>query len=160
MKLTSGKKSVKFDKVSLADGYACYVSGTGELSYSLDVADTSEYMAIENHSPFWCRPFWGNSLSELPQKVQALLIKNGDTYTYYLPVCDRIFKTLIRGKEGGFEFYTYSNCDTVTECNHQLAFICLEGKEPLSLMKEGARAVCKLLDNGLKLRGKDCPRCI
>ena len=152
MIITSKKNNVIFDKLNLDGGYACYVSGVGEFVFSVDINDTSEYMAIENHSFFWCRPFWGNSLSELPQKVQALLIKNGDTYTYYLPVCDSVFKTLIRGKEGGFEFYTYSNCDTVTECNHQLAFICLEGKEPLSLMKEGARAVCNLLGNGLKLR--------
>ena len=143
---------VNFEKKILKNGYACYVSGIGELVYSINVADTSEYMAIENHSRFWCRPFWGSSLSNLPKKVQALLIKNGDHYTYYLPVCDSVFKTLIRGKEGGFEFYTYSNCDVVTECKNQLAFVCVEGKEPLSLMKEGARAVCKLLDNGLKLR--------
>lgn len=145
-------KSIIWDTVNINCGYACYISGTGELSYSLDVTDTFEYMAIENHSPFWCRPFWGKSLSELPEKVQALLIKDGDKYTYYLPVCDSVFKTVIRGKENGFEFYTYSNCNTVTECNNQLSFVCLEGKEPLALMKEGARAVCKLLDNGLKLR--------
>lgn len=143
---------VIFEKKILKNGYACYVSGVGELVYSVNADDTSEYMAIENHSHFWCRPFWGSSLSNLPKKVQALLIKRGDHYTYYLPVCDSVFKTLIRGKEGGFEFYTFSNCDIVTECNNQLAFVCVEGKEPLSLMKEGARAVCKLLDNGLKLR--------
>ena len=114
MRLNCGNDSFKFDKVNIDGGYACYVSGEGELSYCLDVEDTSEYMAIENHSPFWCRPFWGKSLSELPKKVQALLIKNGDSYTYYLPVCDSVFKTLIRGREGGFEFYTYSNCNTVT----------------------------------------------
>ena len=144
--------NIKLENIFLNNGYACYVSGTGNLVYSLDVEDTSEYMAIENHSRFWCRPFWGKSLSELPERVQSLLIKNGDTYTYYLPVCDSIFKTVIRGKDGGFEFYTYSNCNTVTECDHQLAFICIEGKDPLSLMKYGARAVCELLDNGLKLR--------
>ena len=152
MNLNTKNESLYFDIKNIHGGYACYVSGKGELAYSLDIEDTSEYMAIENHSPFWCRPFWGKSLSELPEKVQALLIKNGDIYIYYLPVCDNIFKTLIRGKENGFEFYTYSNCNTVTECNHQLAFICIEGKKPLSLMKEGVRAVCKLLDNGLKLR--------
>ena len=152
MKLHSKNKQIDTDIVNIKGGYACYVSGTGKLSYSIDIADTSEYMAIENHSPFWCRPFWGRSLSELPEIVQALLIKNGDSYIYYLPVCDSVFKTIIRGKDGGFEFYTYSNCDSVTECNHQLAFICLEGKDPLALMKEGARSVCKLFGNGLGLR--------
>jgi hypothetical protein len=63
--------NIEFVKKLFQNGYACYVSGTGELVYSENVEETSEYMAIENHSPFWCRPFWGNSLSELPQKVQA-----------------------------------------------------------------------------------------
>ena len=152
MKLNCNNGSFDFERVQIDGGYAYYVSGKGELVYSIDVEDTSEYMAIENHSPFWCRPFWGKSLSDLPEIVQALLIKNGDGYIYYLPVCDSVFKTVIRGKEDGFEFYTYSNCKTVTECKRQLVFVCLEGKEPLSLMKEGARAVCNLLDNGLKLR--------
>ena len=152
MKLNCNNGSFDFERVQIVGGYAYYVSGKGELVYSINVEDASEYMAIENHSPFWCRPFWGRSLSELPEIVQSLLIKSGDNYTYYLPVCDSVFKTIIRGKDGGFEFYTYSNCNTVTECKRQLAFICLEGKEPLSLMKEGARAVCELLNNGLKLR--------
>ena len=152
MKLNCNNGSFDFERVQIVGGYAYYVSGKGELVYSIDVEDTSEYMAIENHSPFWCRPFWGRSLSELPEIVQSLLIKNGDGYIYYLPVCDSVFKTIIRGKEDGFEFYTYSNCNTVKECKRQLAFVCLEGKEPLSLMKEGARVVCNLLDNGLKLR--------
>lgn len=152
MELTSKNKSINFDIVNINGGIAVYVSGKDELIYSMNIPDTAEYLAIENHSPFWCRPFWGSSLSELPERVQALLVKRGDTYTYYLPVCDSVFKTLIRGGEHGMEFYTYSNCDTVTKCDHQLAFVCLEGKEPLALMKEGARAVCELLGNGLKLR--------
>ena len=152
MELTSNNKSINFDIVNINGGIAVYVSGKDELIYSTNIPDTSEYLAIENHSPFWCRPFWGSSLSELPERVQALLLKNGETYTYYLPVCDSVFKTLIRGGEHGVEFYTCSNCETVTKCAHQLAFICLEGKDPLSLMKQAAKAVCELLGNGLKLR--------
>jgi len=154
MNFCSENPTVRLTEQILSNGRAYYVSGEGEIVYSLDVPDTAEYLAIENHSPFWCRPFWGASLHELPERVQALLIKNGETYTYYLPVCDSIFKTLIRGREGGFAFYTYSNCDSVTQCDHQLAFVCLAGKEPLALMKDAARAVCKLLDNGLQLREK------
>lgn len=158
MELTSNNKSINFDIVNINGGIAVYVSGKDELIYSTNIPDTSEYLAIENHSPFWCRPFWGASLSELPARVQALLLKNGETYTYYLPVCDSIFKTLIRGSEDGFEFYTYSNCDTVTKCEHQLAFVCMEGSDPLALMKQAAKAVCELLGNGLKLReGKKVP---
>ena len=152
MELTSNNKSINFDIVNINGGIAVYVSGKDELIYSTNIPDTSEYLAIENHSPFWCRPFWGSSLSELPERVQALLLKNGETYTYYLPVCDSVFKTLIRGGEHGVEFYTCSNCDTVNKCEHQLAFVCMEGTEPLALMKQAAKEVCKLLDNGLQLR--------
>ena len=152
MKLTSNNSSVKFDTLAVDSGYACYVSGEGEIAFSPCIADTSSFVAIENSCPFWCRPFWGSSLSELPEKIQALLIKNGDSYTYFMPICDSVYKTLIRGKEGGFEFYMYSNCSSVTVCERQLAFICVEGDEPLSLTKKAAAIACKLLDNGLKLR--------
>jgi len=65
-------KNVRLDAVTIPNGYACYVSGEGELVYCVDTDDTHEFLAIENHSAFWCRPFWGKSLSELPQRVQAL----------------------------------------------------------------------------------------
>lgn len=145
-------KTVKFDTVTISNGYACYVSGEGDLVYHTEVQDVCRFMAIENHSAFWCRPFWGKSLSELPQRVQALLIKRGEIFTYYLPICDSVFKTLIRGRNGGFEFYTHSNCESVRVCKRQLAFLCMEGKDPLALMKDAAKEACRLLDNGLKLR--------
>ena len=153
MKFITENKSIVFDEVALENGYACYISGSGSLVYGIEVQDTSEYVAIENHSPYWCRPFWGSSLSELPSKTQALLIKNGDNYTYYLPICDSLYKTLIRGGKGGFEFYTYVSCNGVA-CERQLAFICINGTDPLDVAKEAARQACRLLDNGLKLRSE------
>ena len=74
MKLNCSNNSLEFDRVQIEGGYACYISGKGELVYSIDIEDTSEYMAIENHSPFWCRPFWGKSLSELPEIVQLAIL--------------------------------------------------------------------------------------
>ena len=79
MTFNSKNPTVKLTEHSMQKGEAYYISGEGELVYSLDIPDTDEYLAIENHSPFWCRPFWGASLSELPERVQALLIKNGET---------------------------------------------------------------------------------
>ena len=144
--------TIILEKKKISNGYAYYISGEGDLSLTAAVEDTSEYMAIENHSPFWCRPFWGNSLSELPQKTQALLIRNENDYTYYLPVCDSVFKTLICGCERGFRFYTDSNCDSASVCQRQLAFLCVQGRDPLKLMKDAAQSVCELLGNGLALR--------
>ncbi|MBQ9117352.1 MAG: hypothetical protein IJY04_10035, partial [Clostridia bacterium] len=154
-KLISQNNGIRFETVEVECGYACYVSGEGKLTYRPELADTSDYLAIENHSPYWCRPFWGSSLSALPQRTQALLIRNGEIYTYLLPICDNIYKTLISGVESGIEFHTFSNL-AGTVCDRQIAFICTEGKEPFAVMKAAARAACKLLDNGLKLREEKC----
>ena len=155
MQVNSENESLSFDIHPVSGGYACYVSGEGspaDLAFWVDEADTAEYLAIENHSPFWCRPFWGRSFSDLPQRVQALLIKRGAEYRYYLPVCHTVFKTLIRGTAEGFEFYMDANCRSVTRCERQLAFVCIRGQEPLGVMKQAAEVVCRLLDNGLSLR--------
>ena len=65
------------------NAYACYVNAECREGFEpdesivlrVDMADTSDYVAIQNHSPFWCCPFWGKSFSELPKMVQQLLIK-------------------------------------------------------------------------------------
>ena len=80
MNFQSKNNEIVYDVVNIDGGYACYVSGKGTLTYSVECADTAEYMAIQNHSPFWCRPFWGSSLADLPALTQALLIKNGEGY--------------------------------------------------------------------------------
>ena len=57
MTFNSKNPTVKLTEHSMPKGTAYYISGEGELVYSLDIPDTAEYLAIENHSPFWCRPF-------------------------------------------------------------------------------------------------------
>ena len=79
-------------------GYAGYVSldFTGGMSGS-DTAvlvpeceDAGAYLAIVNHSPYWCRPFWGDSLRELPARTQELLLEGEDGLAGWLG----------RGREG------------------------------------------------------------
>ena len=94
--------TVKLTERSIPNGIAYYINGEGELVYSLDIPDTSEYLAIENHSPFWCRPFWGCSgggrfdgamLTYFPQvwcsdntdAPSRLTIQYGSSFAY--PVC-------------------------------------------------------------------------
>ena len=68
------------------NGYACYVSagmsrgfhGDESLILGLDIPDTSDFLAINNHSSYWCSPFWGESLCDLPARVQQLLIYDGE----------------------------------------------------------------------------------
>ncbi len=141
-------------------GFACYVDGVCDEGFDADesivlhcqMEDTADYVAINNHSLFWCSPFWGDSLSKLPEKTQELLIHDGGVYRCYLPVCDDTFKTLVRGGEDGVKFVMYSNCRDDTECRIQLAFVCMEGTDPLRLLHDIAKKAADLLGNGLHMR--------
>lgn len=149
-----------FRWVPISGGYACYVSaycdrgmdGGEGIRFSPEFVNQAQYVAIENHSPFWCRPAFGDRLLDLPAKVQELFLRHGDGYLCFLPVCDSVFKTLIRGGEEGFEFVTYSNYDGITKCEEQLAFLCMEGDDLLTLAEDCAKAAADLLNNGLALR--------
>ncbi len=149
-------------KVTPRGGIAYYVSAECKegfsderaITFDLGIPDTSEFMAIENHSPFWCRPFFGDSLKKLPSKVQELLIKDGDTFRAILPVCADTFKSVICGSESGAELLLYANTDKVTECNEQLSFIYMEGEEPYELLENIAKDAADMLGKGLKMRSE------
>ena len=63
---------VRLEQQSVLGGRAtlCTVSAQCEAGFDpeaaimlfADLAD-APYLAIENHSPFWCRPVWGNALA-------------------------------------------------------------------------------------------------
>ena len=152
--------SVSFRTEEIDGGYACYVSAKTEeafsaecaVSFTLPPSDTADYLAINNHSEYWCRPFWGNSLRELPTRVQELLIRDGDRYICYLPLLADTYKPLIRGTEHGAEVYLFSNFDGLTEISDQLAFVCMEDSDPMRLLRSIARAGARLIGNGLKMR--------
>lgn len=94
----------------------------------------------------------GISLSELPKRTQELLIRDGDRFVCYLPVVADTYKTLIRGADGGFEFFMYANTSGLTEVKDQLSYICMEGTDPINLLNSIAATAARLLGNGLKLR--------
>ena len=106
-------------------GTVCLVSAQCEAGFDPETAillyadlPDAPYLAIENHSPFWCRPVWGNDLSSLPDRVQELLIRDGDGYLAILPLCGNVFKTVLCGTEEGLAFRMYANTP-VTECREQ-----------------------------------------
>ena len=115
----------------------------------------AQYMGIHRHCEFWCKPVFGEKLSELPNNVQAVLMRSGEKYLYIMPLCGSDCKTDIRGcAEGGMEFVMFTNCSGYYEYKKQPAFIWAVGDEPLALAECCARAAVKLLNNGLKLRGE------
>ena len=146
---------------SFEEGQALYVDAeckagiSGEEGITVTFADEPHcgYVAIESHSPFWTRPFFGKDLSALPALTQLLLIKlNEQSYRCYMPVCDDTFKTVLRGCEDGFSSVTFSNCDGLTECRHQLAMVVAEGENPFDVVRDCATLAVQLLDSGISLR--------
>ncbi|MBE6612667.1 MAG: hypothetical protein E7632_09255 [Ruminococcaceae bacterium] len=100
----------------------------------------------------WCKPKFGKELSEIPNRTQALLWKKPcGCYGFILPLVDKIYKTAIRGAEGGMEFYLYSNVSDLSEIDTH-AFICGEGSDPYKLMNDCARLAVKVLQSGGKVR--------
>ncbi len=123
-----------------------------------DIAEPDAYMAIEANSPFWCRPFWGARLCELPSLVQELVIREQAQYRVFLPVCDSIAKTYIRGGSDGMELVIATNRDGFCEIPEQLAFVEVCGKSATDALQAAAKAAAKLLGNGLKMREeRPCP---
>lgn len=119
-----------------------------------------EYMSIEQHSPFWSRPFFSGDLFLLPKKNNMLLIHENGIYRCYIATCDSIAKTLIRGCESGIEFFVSLNTDNIKEINNQLMFVYGEGENAHQLVEILAKAAAELLGNQLKMRSeKHFPEC-
>ncbi|MBO5271079.1 MAG: hypothetical protein J6B77_09850 [Clostridia bacterium] len=158
--VADGNASAEIRAEAIDGGYAYYVSASFPegfsapcaVSFSPCLPDTSDFLAINAHSDYWSRPFWGNSLSELPRRIQELLIRDGDRYLCLLPVVDDTYKSLFRGCDGGFECYLYANVDGMTECDNQLSFLCLEGSDPQALLRKTAESAARLLGTGMKMR--------
>ena len=155
---TGNGAEVTLNRAETEKACAVYVDARGisggEILYTPRQPESDEFMAIENHSPYWCRPFFGQDLRDIPAWTQALLLRRGERYRYILPVCADSWKTVIRGGQDGMEFRISAECAGVTDCVRQLAWVEAEGTDPLKLAHDCAEAAAALLGNGLKLRGE------
>lgn len=155
---TGNGAEVTLNRAETEKACAVYVDARGiaggEILYTPPQPESDEFMAIENHSPYWCRPFFGQDLRDLPAKVQALLLRKGERYRYILPVCADTWKTVIRGGQDGMELRISADCAGVADCVRQLAWVEAEGADPLKLAHDCAEAAAALLGNGLKLRSE------
>ena len=141
-------KALRLD-ASCSNGF----SGEESIVLQLKNEESSAYLAIENHSDFLCRTFFGTSLEEVPERTQMLLMKiKNDHYKLYLPVCDDTYKTVLRGSEQGIEAVVYTNCDGLKDCTSQLTLIFADGDDPYQLIEECTALAAKLLGNGLLMR--------
>ena len=102
------------------------------------------YLAIENHSSFWCRPVWGDDPAGLPEVVQEVIFRREGDYLVILALCGDTFKTALTGTPEGAALRLYAGV-TDAECREQPVCVALAGDEPLSLMLDAARAAAEVL---------------
>ena len=134
---------------------ACEKGFCGEEGIILSFAEPAclGYVAIESHSPFWCRPTFGKQCATLGQRIQMLLLQlDKETYRCVMPVCDDTYKTLLRGCEGGYEAVVFSSFEGLDSCDKQLALISADGDDPYAVIHDCAALAVKLLKTGISLR--------
>ena len=112
------------------------------------------FTAIYSYSDWWMRPAFGTKMEEIPGNVAAIIFDNLDgTYTYVMCAVGTQYKTKIKGEKGGIRIYLYAQYP-MDNIDVQLSFIEATGTSVAELTKEGAAAMCKFMDNGLKLRSE------
>jgi len=121
---------------------------------SIPLFDFDEYMADYLYSPYWCRPYFGKVLSEVPENTQGFLARCGEKYIFILPVCDRVYKTTLCGCSDGLCAKICSYYDKLDKCECTLAYIMGEGKDAYALIHDCAEYASELLGNSLKMREK------
>ncbi len=152
---------VHLEAECFSGGYACYLSAKAPeegfsdydaISFSPTQKIAVPYMAIRNHSTYWSSPVWGKTLSDLPDRIQELLIETKNGFRCYLPVCTEDFRVSLKGTPGGLVVSLSSNKAGVREIKRSLVYICMEGTKPIPLMKDIAREVARRSKNKLRMR--------
>ena len=112
------------------------------------IQDMGKYMANYMNCAYWARPFIGKNSSLIPDRTQSLLWQMSDgEYGFALTVCDKDFKSNLRGNEdGSISLYLFSNyCQN--QCN-STAIIFGFGADPYALP-------AVTTEYGLKIMGKN-----
>ena len=110
------------------------------------------YMAIYRKCQSWCRPFFGEDLSRIPDNTQTLLLElDNKQYCVIIPVVNDIYKCVVRGDEQGIAAVNTSWAKGLNQCNG-LSFVYACGSSPNELMHRCVKAAVELLGNRILLR--------
>lgn len=109
-------------------------------------------MATVLYSPFWCRPDFGASLTDVPVNTQALLwrLDNG-SYGFLLPMSTGDYVTSLEGADGALTAVVRSGCGTLRDCE-TTALIAGEGRDPYALLEQCAREAARRVGGGFRVR--------
>ncbi|MBQ8340925.1 MAG: hypothetical protein IJY22_00935 [Clostridia bacterium] len=104
------------------------------------------YVAYYMRCAYWCRPAFGEELTAVPQRTQALLYKEGNTWRVLWSLCGDVFNCTLCGGAQGLEakIASYSNTENALERTPVLLHF--SGKSPYTVLKNAALAAEKLLN--------------
>lgn len=141
------------------NGHACYVDALCEEGFNFEnsividvdfLPENAEYVAIENHSAFWCRPSFGKDLNNVPNLTQELLAFDGTTWHCIVPVVDTVFKSVMCGKK----IIMSTNTNDITKCENQLAYVYEKGTDPHKLVESCVTKAAKMRSVPTKIRSE------
>ena len=103
------------------------------------------YLAYYMRCAYWCRPAFGNVLSAVPKRTQALLYREGNRWRVLWSLCGDVFNCTLRGGEQGLEADIASYSEGENTLNETPVLLHFSGKDPHALLKKAAEAAEKLL---------------
>lgn len=107
------------------------------------------FVSVYKKCEFWCSPYFGSDLKNVPDETQLLIIKqkNGK-YIVLLPVCGNKFKCVFKGgtKENEFTARIFCWKENVYSID-DLAFICGVGEDPFELIKQCVDTAIQVMES-------------
>ncbi len=116
----------------------------------IDAGELTAITCVFRHSEFWCRPWFGTDVAQVPDETHCLMGKKPDgSYLVILPVTGAEYKSVLEGTETGLTAKLYA-WETGMNCVNTPAFVCGEGSDPFQLLHACAKA-------GAAAAGGFCP---
>ena len=117
-----------------------------------DIYNVKRYYANFRYSLFWCKPYFGTSLNNVPAETQSILIeKNDGTFEILVAVAGDKYKCTFVGDKWGLHARVYSFYDKLSECR-TLAFVRGTGTNPYELLHKAFAFAVKMLGDKIKMR--------
>ncbi|MBE6690638.1 MAG: hypothetical protein E7590_05085 [Ruminococcaceae bacterium] len=108
------------------------------------------YLAYYMRCSYWCRPAFGEDLTAIPKRTQALLYKEGNTWRVLWSLCGDVFNCTLQGGEQGLEARIAPWADGERTLTEMPALLHFSGKNPHTVLEKTAKAAAKLLNGRVK----------
>lgn len=135
-----GRAAVYYFGAKLGSGYFDAFNGA-EIFLKEDCVG---FCASRLFSPYWCQPYFGNDLKDVPDRTQALLLEKDSGYTFMLAMCGSEYKTFLKGGESGLKAVMYSQKSGLDKIENQAAFIIAEGDNPKEIIRACSAAALEV----------------